>query len=167
MAAPGIRFHAEFVGKIAATRATAGVIGGTKDSVKETFKESCSGQYSLSSIGLAFIAGVISNATMIKFKNSSFTKEEHKILGKFIEKAPKKGTKNDITAYLNSIDKDDQVYVKDYLKKVRIEILQYMNTHSTEDGAQEVLNFIKTTPEALDEMIISYAIIEDSINNVK
>lgn len=164
---PGIRFRAEYVGKIAATRATAGVIGGTKDSVKETFKESCSGQYSLSSIGLAFIAGAISNATMIKFKNSSFTKEEHKILGKFIEKAPKKGTKNDINAYLNSIDKDDQVYVKDYLKKVKIEILQYMNTHSTEDGAQEVLHFIKTTPEALDEMIISYAIIEDSINNVK
>ena len=42
-----------------------------------------------------------------------------------------------------------------------------MNAHSTEDGAQEVLHFIKTTPEALDEMIISYAIIEDSINNVK
>ena len=167
LASPGIRFHAEFVGKIAATRATAGVIGGTKDSVKETFKESCSGQYSLSSIGLAFIAGVISNATMIKFKNSSFTKEEHKILGKFIEKAPKKGAKNDINAYLNSINKDDQVYVKDYLKKVRMEILQYMNAHSTEDGAQEVLHFIKTTPEALDEMIISYAIIEDSINNVK
>ena len=92
---------------------------------------------------------------MIKFKNSSFTKEEHKILGKFIEKAPKKGAKN------------DQVCVKDYLKKVRMEILQYMNAHSTEDGAQEVLHFIKTTPEALDEMIISYAIIEDSINNVK
>ena len=163
---PGIRFHAEYVGKIAATRATAGVIGGTKDSVKETFKESCSGQYSLSSIGLAFIAGAISNATMIKFKNSSFTKEEHKILGKFIEKAPKKGTKNDINAYLNSIDKDDQVYVKDYLKKIRMEILQYMNTHSTEDGAQEVLNFIKTTPEALDEMIIDYAIIENGVNGV-
>ncbi len=164
---PGIRFHAEYVGKIAATRGTAGVIGGTKDSVKETFKESCSSQFSLSSIGLAFIAGAISNATMIKFKNSSFTKEEHKILGKFIEKAPKKGTKNDINAYLNSINKDDQVYVKDYLEKVKIEILQYMNTHSTEDGAQEVLHFIKTTPEALDEMIINYAIIEDSINNVK
>lgn len=162
-----LRFHAEFVGKIAATRTTAGVIGGTKDSVKETFKESCSGQYSLSGIGLAFIAGAISNATMIKFKNSSFTKEEHKILGKFIEKAPKKGTKNDINAYLNSIDKDEQVYVRDYLQKVRIQIMQYMNSHSTEDGAQEVLHFIKSNPDALDEMIINYTAIEGSINSVK
>lgn len=162
-----IRFDAGFVGKIAATRAVAGGIGGTKDSVKETFKESCSGQYSISSIGLAFVAGAISNATMIKFKNSSFTKEEHKILGKFIEKAPKKGTKNDITAYLNSLEPDEQVYVKDYLQKVKVQVLEYMNNHSDENGAEEVLQYIKSAPDVLDEMIINYAAIEDSINIAK
>ena len=77
-------FSNDFIKSFALGRTTAGVIGGTKDSSKEFFKESCNGKFSLSGLGLAFVAGAFANATMIKFKNSSFVKEDHKIFGKFM-----------------------------------------------------------------------------------
>lgn len=160
----GVRFDAKFVGKVALTRAAAGGIGGTKDSVKELFKESCNGKFSLSGLGLAFVAGAFANATMIKFKNSSFVKEDHKIFGKFIEKGPKKGTKNDINTYLDTLEPDERMYIKDYLSKIRVEIMQYMNAHSNEDGAAEALQFFNANPTALDEMAIQFKAVENFIN---
>lgn len=160
----GIRFSNDFIKSFALGRTTAGVIGGTKDSSKEFFKESCNGKYSISGLGLAFIAGALSNATMIKFKNSSFSKEEHRILGKLIEKGPKKGSKNEINSYLETLDKDEQMYVQDYLSKIHTEIMQYINTHSNEDGAKEAIQFCKENPDALDEMILEYNAIKDLTN---
>ena len=56
------------------------------------------------------------------------------------------------------------MYVQDYLSKIHTEIMQYINTHSNEDGAKEAIQFCKENPDALDEMILEYNAIKDLTN---
>lgn len=139
---------------ILGTRGVAFFIGGTKDGLKEVFKETCTQQYNITDIEAAIIIGAISNCFFIKFKNSDFAKQEHKIIGKFTEKSPKGTSKKE----LKQEQSTDELYVSKLIEEIKTETIKELKTQNIDPKRLD--NFLMNNPKALDNMILNYYVIE-------
>ena len=116
--------------------------------------------YSLSDIGAAFIVGAISNAFFIRFKNASFAKKDHKIMGKFLEKSPKKGVKNDLKSSQEVLDNDEQQAFNSFLSDIRKSIMEDLKKHLNEAGYSEVETFLENNADDVNKIIINMYVLE-------
>ena len=141
---------------ILGARGIAFTIGGTKDGLKEIFKETCTQKYNITDIEAAIIIGAISNCFFIRFKNSDFAKQEHKIIGKFTEKSPKGISKKELkqdTTY----DKNE-TYIDKLIEDIKEESIKSLKSQNIDQ--KKLDNFLTKYPNALNDMIINYYFIE-------
>ncbi len=157
---PGKKFSSETITRILGVRGVAACVGSAKDGTKEIFKESLKRDYSLSDIGAAFIVGAISNAFFIRFKNASFAKKDHKIMGKFLEKSPKKGVKNDLKSSQEVLDNDEQQAFNSFLSDIRKSIMEDLKKHLNEAGYSEVETFLENNADDVNKIIINMYVLE-------
>lgn len=155
---PNKLFTKEKILKILGVRGMAAIAGGTKDSTKEVFKQILKGKFKLSDICTAFLIGAVSNAFLIRFKKTSFAKKDHKIMGKMIEKGPKKEAKvySKEEEYLTSDEKD---YLN-IMREVKKSILCEMNDKLSGQDRAEVEDFITNNEAILNELIMDCYIME-------
>lgn len=161
-----VRFSKERIMQILQIRGAAGVIDGAKDSLKESFKESVHMQFNLKTICSTFLIGAVSNALFIKFKNSAFAKKNHRLMGKFIEKAPKKEGKTamkDCEAEVQLSSED--VEIGNMLNKIRTQIISDVRAQVQQDNQySELLDFVLNNEEELDNLILSCYIIDNLLD---
>lgn len=148
------RFSKKEIVKILGVRGVAAGVGSTKDGTKEIFKESLKGKYYLGDISAAFLIGAISNAFFIKFKNTDWAKKDHKIMSKFFEKSPKKGTKNDLKYAESVLSKDDYKDFMQILSDIKTSVTTELQKHYGEEWYDEVKHFINEDSNQLTSMIL-------------
>lgn len=154
------RFDANKLIEIMGVRGVAAGIGGTKDGTKEIFKETLKRKYSISDISAAFIIGAISNAFFIRFKNADFAKKDHRIIGKFFEKSPKKVIKNDLKYSEEVLDKKEQLYFENLLIDIRTHIINEIRQNIDKSGSKESLEFINNNEDAINKIILDQYFLE-------
>lgn len=149
---PGITYSKSKVKDLLRLHGTAGVIGGSKDGIKETFKEAFTGKFYKNDIITAFVVGAISNFCLIRFKTSKLAQRDHKIIGKFAEKGHKKSEKQAIkySDSIQSVDKEEQQYIADFLRDMRTSLKEQAKNNPL------ILSYIENNPDEIDELAIEY-----------
>lgn len=140
-------------------RGIAAVVGATKDSTKETFKQFCKEKYNLSNITTAFLVGAVSNAFFIRFKNTDWAKKQHRFLGKFIEKGPKKEYKTISHTPDTELTQDERDY-KNFIIEIKNDILNDLNSQLSGENRIEAENFINNNEDQLATMIMDCFVLE-------
>ena len=153
---PGKRFTKEKITQLLKVHGFAGIVGGTKDSTKESFKQTLKQKYNLSDVGTAFLTGAIANAFLIKFKKSTFAQQSHKILGKFIDKAPKRGTKSYIKESNNEGLSQEEKEYNILLLEIKAEIINSMAKNLKGVNYTEMEAFMAHHDEDIESIILSY-----------
>lgn len=157
----GVKFGKEKITQIMKMHGLAGVIGGSKDSLKETFKESIRQKFNLKTICSTFLVGAISNALFIKFKNSAFSKQNHKIMGRFLET----GLKKESNAAIKDRDvqlSSDELEMINLINEIRTQVIGDIRTQAQQDRQySELLEFVLDNELEVNKLILSCYIIDN------
>ena len=155
----GDLFTMDTIQRVLGVRGIAAVVGGTKDSTKETFKQFCKEKYNLSNITTAFLVGAVSNALFIRFKNTDWATKQHRFLGKFIEKGPKKEYKTISNTPDTELTQDERDY-RNFIIEIKNNILNDLNSQLSGENRIEAENFINNNEDQLATMIMDCFVLE-------
>ena len=99
------------------------------------------------------------NAFFIRFKNTDWAKKQHRFLGKFIEKGPKKEYKTISHTPDTELTQDERDY-KNFIIEIKNDILNDLNSQLSGENRIEAENFINNNEDQLATMIMDCFVLE-------